>query len=383
MLAWQAIDDREILLTIQEVNITEHGDWAEVELFEAYQNQTSQRQEVVYYFSLPESAVLTGVWLGDSPDREERYAFRVSPRGAAQQVYREQLTVNIDPALLEQIGPRQYRLRVFPIEPQRWQWDESRENRTVTPGAQLYMWLTYTVLADDGAWPLPLLAEKANVYWDQSSLRTVNGNPIEGEAEPWLPKSVAATNPVEPIAHQVTFPSGDTVILLPKSDVQISEIPKDLRLAVVLDRSRSMEMQSAAVADALATLQTVASDVDVYLTSSFYRGEQASVAKLAEIAPDKIDYVGGQNAAELLEQFFALSKGHSYDALFVLTDGTGFQLGGESADLPVPNAPVWMVHLDGNFPYGYDDATLQVIQASGGGVAGNLDEAILRLASQH
>jgi putative PEP-CTERM system integral membrane protein len=54
-------------------------------------------------------------------------------------------------------------------------------------------------------------------------------------------------------------------------------------------------------------------------------------------------------------------------------------LGGESVDLPVPNAPVWMVHLDGNFPYGYDDATLQVIQASGGGVAGNLDEAILRL----
>jgi len=380
LLAWQAVDDREILLTQQDINITEHGDWAEVELFEAYQNQTSQRQEVVYYFSLPETAVLTGVWLGNSPDREKRSVFRVSPRGAAQQVYREQLQVNIDPALLEQIGPRQYRLRVFPIEPQRWQWEENREERIVTPGAQLYMWLTYTVLADDGDWPLPLLAEKANVYWDQSSQRTVNSNPIDGESESWLPDSVAAANPVEPTTHQVNFPSGDTVILLPISDVQISEIPTNLRLAVVLDRSRSMEMQSAGVADALTKLHTVASDVDIYLTSSFYRGEQASVAKLAEIAPDQIDYTGGQNAAELLEQFFALSKGRSYDALFVLTDGTGFQLGGESADLPVPDAPVWMVHLDGNFPYGYDDDTLQVIQASGGGVAGNLDEALLRLA---
>jgi len=47
LLAWQAVDDREILLTQQDINITEHGDWAEVELFEAYQNQTSQRQEVV------------------------------------------------------------------------------------------------------------------------------------------------------------------------------------------------------------------------------------------------------------------------------------------------------------------------------------------------
>jgi len=380
LLAWQAVDDREILLTQQDINITEHGDWAEVELFEAYQNQTSQRQELVYYFSLPETAVLTGVWLGNSPDREKRSVFRVSPRGAAQQVYREQLQVKIDPALLEQIGPRQYRLRVFPIEPQRWQWEENREERIVTPGAQLYMWLTYTVLADDGDWPLPLLAEKVNVYWDQSSQRTVNSNPIDGESESWLPDSVAATNPVEPTTHQVDFPSGDTVILVPTSSVQISEIPADLRLAVVLDRSRSMEMQSAEVTDALTKLHTVASDVDIYLTSSFYRGEQASVAKLAEIAPDQIDYTGGQNAAELLEQFFALSKGRSYDALFVLTDGTGFQLGGEPADLPVPDAPVWMVHLDGNFPYGYDDATLQVIQASGGGVAGNLDEALLRLA---
>jgi len=379
LLAWQAIDDREILLTQQEVNITEHGDWAEVELFEAYQNQTSQRQEVVYYFSLPETAVLTGVWLGNSPNRDERAAFRVSPRGAAQQVYREQVRINIDPALLEQIGPRQYRLRVFPIEPQRWHWDENREERIVTPGAHLYMWLTYTVLADDGSWSLPLLAEKANVYWDENSTRSINGNLTDGEAELWLPNSVAVANPVNPVAHQVNFPSGDTIILIPASKSKNLEIPTDLKLAVVLDRSRSMEMQSAEVAETLVDLQRMASDVDVFLTASFYRGEQASVAKLAKIAPNQIDYFGGQNAAELLEQFFALSKGRSYDALFVLTDGTGFQLGGESVDLPVPNAPVWMVHIDGDFPYGYDDATLQVIQASGGGVAGSLNEALLRL----
>ena len=378
--AWQAVDDREILLAQQEVNITEHGDWAEVELFEVYQNQTFQRQEVVYYFSLPETAVLTGVWLGDSPDREARSVFRVSPRGAAQQVYREQVRVNIDPALLEQIGPRQYRLRIFPIEAQQWRGDFDSEGTVVAPGAQMYMWMTYAVLSDAGEWPLPLLSEKANVYWDDSSLRSINGNALDGEAESWLPKSIASANPIEPVSHQVSFPSGDTVILRPVANAQIPEIPEDLRLAVVLDRSRSMGMQSAAVAETLADLQTIASDVDVYLTSSFYRGEPASVAKLADLAPDQIDYIGGQNAAELLEQFFALSKGRGYDALFVLTDGTGFQLGGETVDLPVPEAPVWMVHLDGNFPYGYDDNTLQVIQASGGGAAGNLDEALLRLA---
>ena len=245
----------------------------------------------------------------------------------------------------------------------RWHWDAEQEERTVTPGAQLYMWLTYTVLANDGAWPMPLLAEKANVYWDQSSLRTVNGDALDGQAEPWLPNSVAAVNPLESSAHQVNFPSGETVILLPVSDAQDNEIPADLQLAVVLDRSRSMEMQAAAVDETLTALQTMVSDVDVYLTSSFYRGEQPSVAKLAKIVPNQIDYIGGQNAAELLDQFFALSEDRGYDAIFVLTDGTGFKVGGESLDLPIPNAPVWMVHLDGNLPYGYDDATLQAVQS--------------------
>jgi putative PEP-CTERM system integral membrane protein len=39
-----------------------------------------------------------------------------------------------------------------------------------------------------------------------------------------------------------------------------------------------------------------------------------------------------------------------------------------------------MVHLGGDFPPGYDDATLQAIQASGGGVTGDIDEALARLA---
>jgi len=168
-------------------------------------------------------------------------------------------------------------------------------------------------------------------------------------------------------------------MVLPESNVEIAEIPSDMKIAVVLDRSRSMERYAPSVTETLDELQTFASDVDIYLTSSAYRGEPASVAKLADIAPDKIEYIGGQNATKLLGQFIALSGGRSYDALFVLTDGTGFSLGGEPANLPLPDAPVWMVHVDGNFPYGYDDGTLEAIYASGGGVAGSLEEALTRL----
>jgi putative PEP-CTERM system integral membrane protein len=119
-LAWQAVDDREVYINRQEVSITEHGDWADVQLYEVYENVTFQRQEVVYYFSLPESAVITGLWLGNSADRSKAFEFQVVPRGAAQALYRNEIRYNRDPALVEQIGPRQYRLRAFPVEPMEW-----------------------------------------------------------------------------------------------------------------------------------------------------------------------------------------------------------------------------------------------------------------------
>ncbi|MBU0705439.1 MAG: TIGR02921 family PEP-CTERM protein, partial [Chloroflexi bacterium] len=269
--AWQAVDDREILLAHQEISVAENGDWAEVELYEVYQNQTSQRQEVVYYFSLPESAVVTGLWLGNSPDRAERFVYRVAPRGAAQEVYRNEVRYNRDPALIEQIGPRQYRLRVFPVEPQSWRWDEAGRS-TVEEGPPLYMWLTYRVLAAGDSWPLPRLAEKRNVYWDDSSMRLVNGAPMAAGAEDWLPASVDATSPVRAAGHRVQFPSGETVVVHPAPGGGLTEFAGGLRLAVVLDRSRSMAERADEVKAALARLAELAGlATDLYLTASEYR----------------------------------------------------------------------------------------------------------------
>ncbi len=178
--ALQAVDDAEVYLARQEVTVVEHGDWADVELYEVYQNRTSQRQEVVYYFSLPESAVITGVWLGNSADRGQRFPFQVAPRGAAQAVYRNELRRQQDPALVEQIGPRQYRLRIFPVEPRRWQGENGQ--RQLDDAPPLHLWLTWRVLVNEGGWPLPRLAEKRNVYWDGDSVRLLNGRPISSAA---------------------------------------------------------------------------------------------------------------------------------------------------------------------------------------------------------
>jgi putative PEP-CTERM system integral membrane protein len=382
-VAWQAIDDREIHLVRQEVSVAENGDWAEVELYEVYQNQTGQRQEVVYYFSLPESAVITGVWLGNSPNRDDRFTYRVSPRGAAQEIYRNEIRYNRDPALVEQIGPRQYRLRVFPVEPQTRRWDNDTRRSTLVSGPPLHMWLTYRVLADDDAWPLPRLAEKRNVYWDKASVRLVNGEPMTVDEETWLPESAPASSPAEPVAHRVDFPGGETILVRPVSNGDLPRLPGNLHLAAVLDRSRSMVEHRVEVKAALERLAKVAgADVDVYLTASEYRGEEPSLVSLAEFDPGDVLYYGGQNAAELLTQFDALHTGQDYDAILVLTDGSGYELSNGDAisqEVPIPGAPVWMVHL-GGFPLGYDDATLEAIQASGGGAVSDVEEALLRLA---
>jgi putative PEP-CTERM system integral membrane protein len=380
---WLAVDDREVHLARQEVTISEHGDWAEGELYEVYQNKTGQRQEVVYYFSLPESAVVTGVWLGDSPDRDQRFVYRVSPRGAAQAMYRNEVQRQIDPALVEQIGPRQYRLRIFPIEPLRTEWEAASGRTRISEGPALHLWLTWRVFAQEGGWPLPRLAEKRNIYWDADSVRLVNGEAMAARADEWVPATVPATTLGEPVAHRFDFPGGDTVLARPVTAADLPAPAAGIHLAAVLDRSRSMASYAGDVAGALERLSQLAAagaTVDLYLTSSPYRGEEPALVELATVDPTGIFYYGGQNAAELLAQFDELRGDRHYDAVVVLTDGSGYELGSDGVSVPVPDAPVWLVHLGGALPLGYDDATLDAIQASGGGVTGNLEDALVRLS---
>jgi putative PEP-CTERM system integral membrane protein len=381
---WQAVADREIWLVRQEVTISEQGDWAEVELYEVYQNQTAVNQEVVYYFSLPETAVLTGVWLGDSEDRSRRFTYQVAPRGAAQTTYRSQVQRNIDPALLEQIGPSQYRLRVFPVEPQRWQWDNNESRRsTLIDGPPMHMWLTYQVMATQGmagpdGWPLPYLAQKYNVYWDQTSERLLNGVPLELDDETWLPAAAPLTAPVMASTHRVDFPNGQSVLVRPATAADHPQPAGDLHLAVIINRSRSMAGLAAEVEAALADLSAWGT-ADLYLTASLFHGEDPFRLSLNDLEPDHLFYFGGMKASDLLAQFGELHQGEAYDAIFVLTDGSGYELGEPDAPIPMPEAPVWMVHLNGRFPLGYDDETLTAVQASGGGSVTSVGAAMARL----
>ncbi|NJL20302.1 MAG: TIGR02921 family PEP-CTERM protein [Leptolyngbyaceae cyanobacterium SM1_3_5] len=181
------VDERRVWLADQQVTVTPHGDWADVEIYETYDNQTIEQQEILYFFSLPESAVITGIWLGESSDRRRAFPYTIAPRGAAQQVYNEEVERRIDPALLEQTGPRQYRLRAFPIPP-------------IGQG-EMHLWFTYKVLQQAGNWPLPQLAERRNLYWTRQTQRQINGK--SASSKDWLPASIAAPKTPRSIAKSI------------------------------------------------------------------------------------------------------------------------------------------------------------------------------------
>jgi putative PEP-CTERM system integral membrane protein len=124
--------------------------------------------------------------------------------------------------------------------------------------------------------------------------------------------------------------------------------------------------------------------VDVYLTASPFRGEEPSIVSLDMLDEQQLVYFGGQNAAQLLDQFETLQASERndrlYDAVIVLTDGSGYELGVSEVQALDPSFPIWVVHVGGDIPLGYDDQTLQAIQISGGGVATSLEEALRRIA---
>ncbi|MCT7980575.1 TIGR02921 family PEP-CTERM protein [Laspinema olomoucense] len=376
------INEQRVLLKQQEITVTERGDWADVELYEVYENQTPQDEEVFYYFSLPESAVLTGVWLNETADRSDRYVFQISPRGAAQEVYNEQVRRSIDPALLEQVGPRQYRLRVFPIPARLTSFDNT--NRQEQP--KQHLWLTYKVMQSAQGWAMPQLAEKRNVFWNRKTQRQYNGERVKRLGDAWMPEFLPATDSPSGTAHQVTLPGDYQISAKPLTEKDYI-LPQGKRIAVILDRSYSMRSHAQEVTQTVNWLKQNGfadnrfdnNDADLYLTAS-PGAKPLRLDNLGELNPTQINYYGSLNYREMLQQFQELQGETTYDAVALISDRGSYELAKDSPDLLTLSRPLWMVHL-GGLPRAYDDGTLQAIQGTGGGVSTDLEEVLQRIAT--
>lgn len=363
-----------VRLQQQDITVTPEGDWAEVELHEVYANTTFENTEILYYFSLPESATITGLWLGETGDLAERYEYVVAPRGAAQQVYTDQVRRQVDPALLEQVGPRNYRLRAFPIPP---------AGRDVLPEDgqpdRMHLWMTYKVMKQNDQWMLPVLNEQRNIFWTPKTQRTLNGKPQQ-KSDAWLPTSIPAEGNEPAPSLQTQLPGG-YVVAKPLSEKDY-QLPRDKHFAFVVDRSYSMEAHREELEESVQWLKDNLLDAnaaDLYLTSA--DGVQAEkVSRLDAFDPSKTVFYGSLQTRQMLEQYQQVAKAQNYDAVILLTDSGSYELTQDGSPIPL-SAPLWLVHL-GGLQATYDDATLATIQQTGGNVAADIQTVMTRIATQ-
>ncbi|MCC3416781.1 MAG: TIGR02921 family PEP-CTERM protein [Microcoleus sp. PH2017_07_MST_O_A] len=374
------VNEEKVWLQSQEVTITEKGDWADIQLYEVYKNQTPNLQEVFYYFSLPESAAVTGVWLGDTGDLKRRFAFSVSPRGAAQQVYNQQVRENVDPALLEQVGPKQYRLRAFPIPAKR----EFSRTQTNAP-TEMNLWLTYKVMRQPQGWAMPVLAEKRNIYWDGNTRRTIAGKQVNYKGkeakETWLPSFVLAVSRQQAIPRLANFPGENTISAKPLVDANYS-LPQGKKFAVILDTSRSMTGKTKEVKETFEWLKAnslKANTVDLYVGSAAGMPPKL-VEDLGSFDVGKLTFYGTLQLKDILQQFAQLRADRTYDTVFLVSDRHSYELSDDRKTSVSMPSPLWTVHL-GGLPPAYDDGTLKLIQDSGGGVSTDIKEAMQRVAT--
>jgi putative PEP-CTERM system integral membrane protein len=356
------VNQQRVRIAQQEVTIKPQGDWAEVELYEVYENQTLNQEEILYFFSLPESAVVTGVWLGNTADRADSFPFQISTRGAAQQIYNQEVNRRVDPALLEQVGPQNYRLRAFPIPP--------------IGRGKMHLWMTYQVMKQDTGWIMPKLNERRNVYWTGSTQRKLNGKVISGNDQ-WLPASIPADK-AQPVAHQFTLPSGGNILAKPFENYTL---PQNKRIALVLDRSYSMNAHRAEVEKTFQWLQAQIlpkNQVDLYLTAS---DAAPTVSSIKTFDASKATFYGLLEPRQMLEQFQALRKESDYDAVLLITDPGSYELTKDSKTVLSMPAPLWFLHL-GGLQSAYDDATLEAIQSSGGSISTSVQEIMQRIGTQ-
>lgn len=155
----QPVEVQTVLMTYRKVTVKPElaGAAATVAIEEEYDNQTFQQQEVIYEFSLPTGAAVTGLRLG----ADLEFPGVIAPKGAAQRTYEQQLQTRRDPALLEETGPGQYRLRVFPIP--------GKNDFNTLKGKRQKVEYTYAVTADPKGVPLPVVNKKTNVFTNTST----------------------------------------------------------------------------------------------------------------------------------------------------------------------------------------------------------------------
>lgn len=370
------INEKKVLVTEQNTIVKEQGNFAEIEIHEVYQNQTFQQQEILYYFSLPDNAVFSGLWLSDDDSIAKKYDFSVSPRGAAQQVYKNEVQRRVDPSLLEQVGPNQYRLRAFPILPKTRDYNNDFNRRKVLKGDNFHLWMSYTICVLDNNretfWPTPEVLERRNVYANDNTKYTLNGKKVEEiENSDWIPHRIKKNSKAARIS-EVSY-DGESVVFEPIEAFDTTkpyELPQGIKVNVLIDNSYSMQLKYSELLGDLSTIQTLFGKENV----NIQLGKKA-ITEFAQI--QKTAFWGKRQAMEQVSQF---ADSSSQNPTIFITDGGSYELTVDELKSVKMTAPLFVYHL-GKLAKAYPDNLFETIKMCGGDVSIDLNEIRDRIAA--
>lgn len=376
----QSDNTHNVILKSRTININSDQTLATVTVTEQYENTTEREQEIIYEFSLPAAAAITGLKLG--PNLE--YTGLIAPKGAATQVYERELNRNRDPALLEQVGPRQYRLRVFPVP--------GKSDRTILNGQLQKVQFTYVTLREPSGYALPQYTRTVNLD-TQTAIPTtflLNNKSYKLDNSLFATAFDASANCTPPaaISNIVINSNGNSYQIAPVSAGWDSTCRSALqptlfnqitnrRLALYLDTSHGDSAQQ--------LIQEITfffnnypelltrNRIDVYLfndtLSQPFQLSSASLSQLKDLP------TFGKNAMAYALQFAPTN----YDNIFILTQTT--QSWNATTTVPF-TSPVYFIHPTGHIDTYPAKITAQIIKQDGY-VTDSLTEAFLQLASRY
>lgn len=351
------INERRVHLDRQDISIQEQGEWANIEIHEVYFNPSFRPEEIFLHLKLPPGAVINGVWLSDSDTK--KFPASVAPRGAAQKVYKEIVKQGADPALVEQVGPLLYRLRVFPIPSN----DIRYRDRQV-----MHMWLSLRLLKqNDTAWKMPFLTEKRNLYWDKNTKFTINGAHTE-KGESWLPAELPVTQITSPLPLSASL--GSAIIeMQPLNDANFS---KNCSLAVIVDSSLSMRKRKIDILKAQENLNKFCSGngVDYYIWKNGPKRIEGSFKEHL----DKETFWGVLDSGDLANNFLPVEN--EKKTVVVITDRTFFRENEKVSNYSSINKPTWFLLMDQHYPRSINDHLLNRLYEVGGDIETKLTDII-------
>lgn len=355
-----------IVSRVIKVKSTADSSLVNVSVDEEFQNKEYTMQELVYVFNLKPGDIITSLRLG--PKLE--YTGIISPKAAARSVYEQQIFRRIDPALLEQSGPFQYRLRIFPIPPK-----NSSLSGSKIPNQKIRF--EYVTTKSAGNITLPVITQMINVGLDNNTKISyfINNTPIKNLQNKIVSAIPIKNNNKQSLAAQYTMINDYFVYFIPHRLINNNH-PKEIskrKIALLLDVSystKNLNWYKYLTQGNLFKKFAELNRVDAY----FFNYELSKGIGLYSINDfNKLSQVTNYGQTDRLKAIHSLPQG--YDLAIMLTDSAEEVEEHNKKNWTKLPFPVYIVYSDNIIPSYSDSMTYELAQ-NGGSVFNNLSEAI-------